>query len=286
MNIDWSDIDLKREQLNKSPYTTVEKRALEVDAAKILGVDSSHRDERWGRAVGYGARSIALIQPDIGVPTRFSDHHGHHVLVKLFKGRGKPGRAGDFLHYHGQSFSQIKALIENGHLQQSLDAGSTPQNTHYAILACVEGMLFREYLSGSHTEQEVKSLLEDLFCRIWIPLWAAGLRFKDCHPGNFMVSDSVQLVMIDTEQMRKDAVELLTEPDVWKQRDRHEDSGLRKIPKLLENCSQSYGRKRSASQLKKWEWYEALCMQLRQLGRGDDSTDAAKSCARKMIQAL
>jgi hypothetical protein len=63
-------------------------------------------------------------------------------------------------------------------------------------LSCVKGMLFREYLSGSHTEQEVKSLLEDLFCRIWIPLWAAGLRFKDCHPANFIVSESVQLVML------------------------------------------------------------------------------------------
>lgn len=72
----------------------MEKRALEVDAAKILEVDSSYCDGRWGRAVGYGARSIALIQPDLGGPKRFSNRHGHQVLVKLFKLEWKAGECG------------------------------------------------------------------------------------------------------------------------------------------------------------------------------------------------
>jgi hypothetical protein len=286
MNIDWTVIDLKREQLGRSLYPTVEKRGLEQDAAKILGVDPSHRDEPWGRAVGYGARSIALIQPAPSVPTRFSNTYGNQVLVKLFNGRGKPGRAADFLSYHGQSFSQIDALGANRHLQQSLEAGSTAQNTHYAILSCLEGTLFRDYLSASHGEREVKSLLKDLFLRIWIPLWAAGLRFKDCHPGNFMTTESMQLVMIDTEQMRKDAFELLTEPNTWTQRDRHGKSGLSKIPKLLETCSQSYGRKRSVSQIKKWDVYQALCAQFTDIGRENGSTGAAEMCAEELINTL
>ena len=286
MNIDWTVIDLKRAQLNKSPYPTVEKCALEEDAAKILGVGPSQVDVPWGRAVGYGARSIALIQPAPGVSTRFLDRHGHQVLVKLFIGRGKAGRAGDFLKYHGELFEQIEALTANEHLQQSLEAGSTKQHTHYAILSCFEGTLFRDYLSVPHTEKEVKCLLQDLFLRIWIPLWAAGLRFKDCHPGNFIVTESMQLGMIDTEQMRKDAFELLTEPNTWTQRDSHGKSGLSKIPKLLETCSQSYGRKRSVSEIKKWDLYQAVCAHLSELGRGNGSTGAAEKCAEELINTL
>jgi hypothetical protein len=39
--------------------------------------------------------------------------------------------------------------------------------------------------------------------------------------------------MIDTEQMRKDAEELLNEPDNWMQRNKHQEAGLSRLPRLV-----------------------------------------------------
>ncbi len=39
--------------------------------------------------------------------------------------------------------------------------------------------------------------------------------------------------MIDTEQIRKDAAELLLTPAIWKQRNRHEELGIQRLPGLI-----------------------------------------------------
>jgi hypothetical protein len=155
--------------------------------------------------------------------------------VKLYKGSGTSAGSKQYQDYHQHWFHQLPALTTNGHVQQSLESGVKPGVGPYALLQYVEGEELAVLLDQVKiSRKQVRQIIQDILSEIWIPLWAEGLRFKDCHPGNFVVRPDGRVVMIDTEQMRKDLDERLHRPDDWTQRDKHERSGLSRLPGLLQ----------------------------------------------------
>mgnify|MGYP000309568582 CR=1 FL=1 len=209
------------------------------DASGVLG-QGGLGEVDW-RVLGAGMRTRAVLTPAEHVTHRFGT--GSSVVVKLYKGRGNPKAGAAFRVFHGETFGRLPGSVRALPLQRSIEAGMHAGMVPYAVLGFVRGRLLREILEGDGplALDEARQLLTDLLLEIWVPLWAHGLRFKDCHPGNFVVRPDGRLTMIDVEQMRKGAVELLETPERWDARDKHEASGLRRLPGLLERFAGAVG---------------------------------------------
>ena len=181
-----------------------------------------------------GARTRAVLATRPGILHRLADRQ-ERVLLKLYKGDGSTAGSVQYQDYHQRDFHRFAPLTSNSHVQQSLEGGVHPGVGPYAVLQFVEGQELAVLLEESTiTSHQARQIIEDILLEIWIPLWTEGLRFKDCHPGNFVVTAQDRVVMTDTEQMRKDLDERLHRPSEWTQRDKHERAGLSRLPGLLQ----------------------------------------------------
>ncbi len=202
-------------------------------ATEILGMDPSQADSLI--ELRRGARTIGLFAtpPDVG----HAFGEGRQVLVKIYKGDGSTSGNEQYRTYHGSHFQKVSALMENPYIQKSLAAGVYRRggSVHpYAILEYIPGTELADLIEEAKMDfPAVCRIIEKILLEIWIPIWGAGLRFKDCHPGNFILGADDHVYMIDTEQIRKDAAELLLAPTIWKQRDRHEELGIQRLPGLI-----------------------------------------------------
>jgi hypothetical protein len=230
MSVDWQRLIEKKRRRGKPAPSDTELLEMEQTAADLLRVPAAYRDQIWGDSLGYGARTRSLIAIRPHVPHRFSKRF-RQVVAKLFK-----GPAEDYRRFHQGCFAKLPVLPGNTSFQQSLEAGTWKSHGAYAVLEYVDGKTLREHLeSGQPWSGElIRAVLNDLIGSIWIPSWDSGLRFKDCHKGNFVLNlDDYRLTMIDVEQIRKSAFEWLDRPAVWNDRSRHERSALRQLPGLI-----------------------------------------------------
>ena len=202
-------------------------------ATEILGIDPSRADSLI--ELRRGARTIGLFATPSDVGHAFGE--GRQVLVKIYKGDGSTSGNEQYRTYHGNHFQKVSALMGNPYIQKSLAAGIYRRGgaVHpYAILEYIPGTELADLIEEAKMDfPTVCRIIEKILLEIWIPIWGAGLRFKDCHPGNFIFGADGHVYMIDTEQIRKDAAELLLTPAIWKQRDRHEELGIQRLPGLI-----------------------------------------------------
>lgn len=202
-------------------------------ATEILGIDLSQ--ENGLIELRRGARTIGLFATPPGVGHAFGG--GRQVLVKIYKGDGRTSGNEQYRTYHGSHFQKVPALMENPYIQKSLAAGIYRRggSVHpYAVLEYIPGTELADLIEEAKMEFPAACrIIEKILLEIWIPIWGAGLRFKDCHPGNFILGADGHVYMIDTEQIRKDAAELLLTPAIWKQRDLHEELGIQRLPGLI-----------------------------------------------------
>jgi hypothetical protein len=157
------------------------------------------------------------------------------------------------------------------------------------VLEFVEGQELAVLLEESTiTANLARQIIEDILLEIWIPLWAEGLRFKDCHPGNFVVTAEGRVVMIDTEQMRKDLDERLHLPSEWTQRDKHERAGLSRLPGLLQRIVLATDRGLSKAgvlrDVKSALALTGLAESLHALGRGGDQGSCVQDVRALLLQ--
>ena len=252
-------------------------------ATEILGVEHS----RAGRLIELrrGARTIGLFAtpPDIG----HGFGGGRQVLVKIYKGDGSTSGNEQYRTYHGSHFQKVSALMENPYIQKSLSAGIYRRggSMHpYAVLEYIPGTELADLIEEAKMDfPAVCRIIEKILLEIWIPIWGAGLRFKDCHPGNFILGADGHVYMIDTEQIRKDAAELLLTPNVWKQRDRHEELGIQRLPGLITRlirAARPYGKEGTVDrEVRRLLGESRLPELLKGLGRGEP-TEGAEVAAR------
>lgn len=179
-----------------------------------------------------GARTRAVLALVDSSNHRFKEKYSQ-VSVKFYKGDGTTVGSKEYQHYHQSQFTQVAAL-RHTNIQQSLAGGVAAGVGPYSVMQYVPGDELAPLLDQRNfNTREAESMISQILLEIWIPLWSAGLRFKDCHAGNFVLTPERKVVMIDTEQMRKDVDELLKQPSIWTQRDKHEASGLKRLAGLL-----------------------------------------------------
>ena len=206
---------------------------LRDSATEILGVEPCRADSLV--ELRRGARTIGLFATPPGVGHAFGGDR--QVLVKIYKGDGSTSGNEQYRTYHGSHFQKVPALMGNPYIQRSLTAGIYRRggSVHpYAVLGYIPGTELADLIEAAKMDfPTVCRVIEKILLEIWIPIWGAGLRFKDCHPGNFILGADGHVYMIDTEQIRKDAAELLLTPATRKQRDRHEGLGIQRLPGLI-----------------------------------------------------
>ena len=236
MTLDWTDFDAKRQANNRPTLPACERETLEAAAREILQPNLADKRGSWGRVIGYGMRSRALVTPlrHVKLGWRRHQRNGAAPLLKFYLGEGIRSGA-TFIHFHNDLFARLPALAGNPRVQQSWSAGHWRRRIPYAILQYVPGQeLGRLLLDDTARGLDWSTnILRQVLLELWAPIWESGLRFKDAHPNNYVVGPDSQVVMIDTEQMRKDATELLGSPRSTEQRSRHEADALKRLPGLV-----------------------------------------------------
>ena len=211
----------------------------EIQVARILNIDTIDDNTFVRYAAGMHSRAVMATGKD--VPHRLFEKHGR-VVVKLYPGAGTRAGSLRFQNYHESDFHGIQALTANDRLQQSIEGGVFVDVGPYSIVQHIEGESLVERLELTDlSKQAAARILREIIELIWIPLWDSGLRFKDCHPGNFVLTPDMRVVMIDSEQMRIGASELLSTPTCWTKRNRHEEIGLGRLPGLIQRVIEATG---------------------------------------------
>jgi len=265
------------------------KRGKRMEQARIL-LDISEANDQDLIEFRNGARTWAVLATPKSVNHRFRSSYSQ-VVLKFYKGDGSTPGSLQYQAYHQNWFHRVEALTGNRHVQQSLVAGVRKGVGPYAVLQFIEGEELAEQLRKSDlTKESAGRMLQDILLKIWIPLWAGGLRFKDCHPGNFVVTPEGRTVMIDTEQMRKDAHELLRYPSKWTQRDKHQESGIARVPRLVQRVILATNSAESGvavlRKVKLALHTSCLVDRLRLLGRGGDNDKPAVAAAQQFLAEL
>jgi hypothetical protein len=95
--------------------------------------------------------------------------------------------------------------------------------------------------------------------------------------------------MIDAEQIRKDVAEWLLTPDVWKQRNRHEELGISRLPglivRLIRAAKPDCKEGTVDREVRELLGEASLTEKLKILGRGD-SFNGAVSAAQILMDAI
>lgn len=212
---------------------------------------------------------------------KFSDKF-ERAVCKFYKGDGSTkGFCEGYMPFHKRDFQKIDAL-KNPLVQQSLECGIFDDGgvpSPYSVFQFVEGRMLRDVVESkqpSLTEGEAIDVLRDMFGGVWIPLWAAGLRFRDGHTGNWVLGNDGSAYMIDTEQIRKDAAELLYNGTSWVQRDKHEKICLRLVSGIFADLLNACGRGISDAAAKKILAQTEFLAALSKLGRDAPDTASAE----------
>ena len=258
------------------------------EASRILGIPKE--DTTWAIPLRTGARTRYIVATQPHTSHRFDDIHPQ-VVVKLYKGDGTTKGSREYQHYHQTHFNQLPVLTNNRLIQQSVEGGVMPGIGPYAVVQYIEGRELSVALEdGTINQESAAVILKDILCEIWIPIWNASLRFKDCHPGNFILTPTGRTVMIDTEQMRKDTQEYLSDRTIWTQRNQHEISGLKRLPALIQRiilaANPTAAKTPLLREIKQLIKQTDLDTTFRQLGRHDASSKAAEASTTSLLGTL
>ena len=260
------------------PYRGCAEDMIEENQAAIL-LAIENPDTTTFLKFRTGARTRAVMATQEGVAHRFQEKH-RRVVVKLYKGKGDTSGSQEYQHYHQRNFQTIRALTENDRVQQSVAGGVMAGVGPYAVVQYIEGEELAIRLERTDlTRQQASQILREILELIWIPLWNGGLRFKDCHAGNFVLTPNMRVVMIDTEQMRKGVSELILTPTNWTQRNKHQEMGLKRLHGLIKRVVEATGSSvKSAAMLRQIKASlnnSGLAGTLALLGKHDGSIEAA-----------
>ncbi len=259
-----------------------------TQARQLLGIPEGSSDDFI--QFRTGCRTRAVLATHKSICHKYNDAQ-RQVLIKLYKGDGKSEGSLQYQNYHSSWFHQVNALVSNQYVQQSVTGGLHEGIGPYAVVQFVPGEELSPRLDqGGISKSFANQVLKNILINIWIPLWSAGLRFKDCHAGNFVVSPGGSISMIDTEQMRKDVDELLHRPDSWTQRDKHQKTGLSRLPGLVKRIvlatTHSDSDAKVLREIKASVENSGLTEALHLLGRAKGETETAEQAAKQFLLEL
>lgn len=181
---------------------------MKTKAADILGLRSGEISLLSTR----GYNSVALLKTSAGSIHKYAGFP--EAVVKIFRRDCPRERFAKIARWHNEDFGKFP-ILKSKNFQQSLGAGEYVDKFgkvyFYAVMEYIPGTLLQDFvdlelpLDGSLA----KSIINQLFHSIIIPAWNCGLTFSDIQGRNFVLRGDGILAMLDTEQMRHSATEML-----------------------------------------------------------------------------
>jgi hypothetical protein len=278
MPIDWEEYGRFGK---KGLLSAGDRDVVERNAADLLGLGVEAAAQVWGRAVGYGCESAAVIRIDSAAPHRFRER-APEVAVKAF--RTAAWKAVDFQRDHlvGRDLPRV---------QRSFAAevrAEGRKSRGYAVLEFIPGVsMDRRLEEGPRPGAAVvRDWIVQCLADVVAPLWAQGLRFWDVRPCNLVLSPDGRLTLIDNDLLRhgaddRDHAEAIA---VGREGGR---SGM--LPRLVQQLLRAHGAC-PESRLKRgvetaWkgsEATEALCS----LGRAGSDLARARGAVGRLVEML
>ena len=207
MPVDWEAYE---RSAGSGRLTHEARQAVERSAAELLALSAETATSVWGRAVGWGCESAAVIHVAAGVPHKFRER-ATEVAVKAY--RTAAGKAIEFQQKYlvGRDFSR---------LQRSFAAEVRREGRKgrgYAVVEFVPGTPMDERLrSESPTDgPTVGGWVRQCLAELVAPLWAERYRFWDVRPTNLVLSPDGRLTLIDNDLLRHGGVERDCRPEDW-----------------------------------------------------------------------
>jgi hypothetical protein len=247
MPIDWRDYDeFDWDRARQDPMESDERRAMEAFVVDLLGFSEDERARPWGAASPPGRYAATVIHLFGGIAHRYSGPARtggiSEIGVKVFKTTPDAHReARRILPFHCEAAHRLPGL-PNEHVQKTLCAGSLFDDRgaerKYIIQEWVPGVTIEDLVRRRTPEalldgRGVRSLLEQLFDGIIIPLWAEGTIWWDVRDANYCWNEaSGRLTLIDVDSLAAYVQEITETPERWERREKGRRTALARLRQM------------------------------------------------------
>jgi hypothetical protein len=275
--LDWSDYDaFDWAAASQAPMAGAERDEVEALAAELLELPKDGRASCWGSCSPPGRFAATVIRVTTPLPPRYrllaDEKSIAEVGVKVFKSTSDARREGDRAVRFSHQLQRLPGL-PNEHVQRVLAAGNRAR--HYLIQEWVAGSSLEDLVRRTWPEQPpgagvVRSILEQLFGKIVIPLWSAGTIWWDFRDANYCWDESTgRLAMIDVDSLSAYADEILGSPQTWARRKKGRQTALPRLRQMALRLvlSQGVGPRARIERGFKEVWGRTLEPTLQVLGR-------------------
>jgi hypothetical protein len=301
MTVDWADYEaFAWSNARQSPLDDRQRANLAAWAADLLELGAADRAGVWGHASPPGryAATVIRLAPRLGHRFKLAADRAQiaAVGIKLFKVTPDAARAArQAVDFHARALGRLPGL-PNPRVQRSISAGLRPDDGP----GSERGYVVQEWMRGASLEDclrvtwakvpvdrsVVRSLLEQLFGDIVIPLWQAGTVWWDFRDANFCCDDGV-LRMIDVDSLAAYAGEILRTPARWDARDKGRATAIARLRRMsvrLLCARQGAAKSRVERGLNDaWLPFEPA---LQRLGHDAGAGEAARVALERFLDAL
>ncbi|MDR3561320.1 MAG: NADAR family protein [Negativicutes bacterium] len=226
-------IKIAQPKMSDSEKANIEKLTL-----KILGLDPAKATKGWGTAHPPGRYAQTVIRVSMDAAHRFSQD-GKPIGVKIYKAT-PDGRSASvpMLDFHRNKRTRLPGLKENKHVQDVLYAGiekgEDGKHYHFLIQHWVEGETLEDRLNGKTMKGKRKAglsgeamgIMDDLFNELIIPLWSAKTAYWDVRISNYVFTPEGQTIMIDSDTLGANVMEILYYPGIYKRRNKSSQTAM------------------------------------------------------------
>jgi hypothetical protein len=208
-------------EVNQPKMIPAEKEIIEGLGVKILGLTKKDAAICWGVAHPPGRFAATVISINPNIQHKYSKP-GKKMALKIFKANEDTRKESPRLvKFHNELRKDLPGLPTE-YVQEVFHAGNEVAADGVAydflIQEWIEGVTLEDLIIRKMERADILKMLDDLFSRIVIPLWAAGTAFWDIRDSNYVFTPEKRLVMIDSDTVVAYADEITAEPAVYKRR--------------------------------------------------------------------
>ena len=255
MNINWKKYE-EFDWNSSSQEPMNEKERVEIteivkDLVNVEGNDA-------GEATPPGRFAATVIHP-----------YKYNVGIKIYKnnddGRRQANRA---LGVYRQNIENLPGL-PSANVQKIYKAGRYNENRNFILQEWISGdSLEYLHIKNAIEPSQVRTIIEQLFLKIIIPLWTKGTVWWDTRDGNYCYdSKTKKLTLIDIDSLTTYYEEITETPGTWERREKGRGFALPRLRQMVWRLLQVQGIEKKLEKRYRKIWDEDFLPVLTLLGR-------------------
>ena len=289
--LDWTkydDFDWKNAR--QQPMEDSDRAEIEGLVAELLEMSQLPRDQVMGYCSPPGrfaATVVRLPQCHEHDYARRGRELGIDTLgIKVLKSSPDGQREGEKVVRFCRDAIHCLPGLPNEHVQKTIEAGVSRCGVvprHYVVQQWMSGETLEDLIRRRWTHEPIsgaiaRTLIEQLFGGIVVPLWRRGTIWWDFRDANYVWDESIgRLAMIDVDSLAAYADEILSQSNDWSRRDKGRETALSRLRQMTLRIllAQGLTGKTKVSRVLDDAWNGVFEPTLRKLGREAKSDPAA-----------